>query len=1215
MSWATYAEKQAIDKGGAAFDLEPGPEPSRGTITLLSADAQQLKVNQGSGESLIFYDKDGTPAEFKHIHVESIADAEAGLSTLALVDSRCSWNFRTGTWILNLAYDDNEKYNTQTTKSGQTPWSFKEIIQKFGTTLTTVPSGAFKPTINYSDKLDKITLVLKNINYECMPAAEAMQDCLSIVGGFISIDMNGNIWVCMPGDNAPTIDENSGTVSKKSRGDKANLALYKPQYLKLKYRILREKLFTNSYWEPVMQYPPVGPDGKSFTGDEDGRGAEWGTTKEVVEKLGYKEEEIKKNFYNLEKHFDVKNDKNKAAILSFIKSQYYKYFRYKTPTTTSEEAREQVLPFHDTLATFSRADSNEKHHCAAFAEKTKCLYSPQQDGQPALIKAYANPFCVRIEDQNQGIIHFDTSEPVCDYADAITNSGKLRSDFSLGVPDIRVWVAYIKKFVASTGLQDDYYVPTASGEASGSGYADKWSGSEATKETFEMLVEDVYYIEQNSGGGFSAINQTDIDSHSAKTAEDYFKGFRVNGRPEEITQFVYDKKITRLYADMRFIQYTVNTSEGGVVTFKYNDENPINPFSRNYLDDYGSLQGIGHSYRMGAKIGLKHSTKSVGAFGHVVTTTNPEQIKFLGLMGHCANYGKRSADSVVREPAGLINDWTKGLLVAEDWGNEGGEYSDNHRSKTCRTTGFQDEKIQYKHVAKTDDCYHHVRKMWETRLIAEENERGPAGAGMSKLEQEIINPTYPGATVQTSGGGVAPAQPASGTVDTSGGGISAPVPVAAPTAATPAGPAASAPTKGISTYVWKQSSERGPTDKGPLNNVLQVGSHRQTGIDPDGNFLCRLEIDLDEANHHCTDENCGPLSHIGKRKKPKPHGIENAVYMFYDEEQKKWDWYCLYDGGGGPPGPVPTPMPRPTPTPGTPVPGPGDPPPPPDGPVTTPQPGPTEGPAPVPTTGTPSGWGEDGNGPVVGPWDRKTPSESGNDPNYPDPPDFPPDTPDEFPPGEPPPDEPGGGWDLPGTGVRQECRAWNPDLAKNYPKKHKLKDFTGGSRAQITHPFIPVMRDYRRALPWFDEPHNVYDYEYTPGGSHCADPYIPGSQVHPSAVRPYERPSPYYPGTGSISLEVERRFDIAGQPVAADSDWADHSGDRITDGQFKLLPTMGDAHKAAIDKINSLSARMEDLYTNQIVNKNLGPPAGGTFITVDGKTVTYSAAGQITLVT
>lgn len=1212
MSYATFAGFPAYDQGGASFHLEPGPEPSRGTISMLAKDSRQLNKFGGHGDSMIFYDHKGQQTEIKHLFVESISDAEPGLVTVSLVDSRSLWKYRTGTWILNLTYDDGETYNTQTT-NGSTPWTFDEIIRKFGTALTNSPGGGFKPTIHYSSALKNLNIVLQNVHFECMSAAEAMQNCLAIAGGFISIDFNGDIWVIMPGDKAPSIDENDEYVTRMAVGDKANLLLNKPRILKLKYRILREKKFTNDYWEPVMEYPPRGKDGKLFDGASHGRPGEWGTAKDVLEQLGYTVDQIKTHYFNLPAFIGVEEDKNKASIVNYIQSQFYKYFRFKAPLTTSTEDREQILPFHATLATYSRADSDEKHNCPAYADQTYGLWAPEQNGVRAIARHYVDPFCVSIVDQNQGVIKFDTGLPVCYAGDVVQNDGMEKTDFTLGKLDISVYMAYIKKFNSSAGLQDDYYIPSPSGAAASSGYEDKWSGSGNNNETMEMLVEDVYCVEQEASGTWTAINSSTIDSNSAGIAEDFFSGYKSSGVPREITRCSFDNKINRLYHDMQYTSIIVDTVSGGVQVIKYDDANPINPFSKNYLDSYGDMQGVGNSYRLGSK--KKISRKLLRSPSSVWSMATPEDIKFTGLMSHCADYGKRGADRVSRRPSTVINEWTTGLLVAEDFAD--GDSGVNHRTKTCRVHDYQDFRPHYSKVAKTDDCYHHGRKMWETRLVAEENKRGAWGAVNSapngpsalhnpSLQGNIVNATgvvqTPGWTAPyNSGGG------SGGKADVSGGGLTSSTPAPISTAAVPKAPGTTDATgRGISTYVWDISFERGPSNKGPLNNVLQVGRHRKTGTDPDGNNLCRLEIDHEECYLHTDDELCGPEAHIGKTKKPPPQGVMVAVDKIFRDDIKKWDWVAYMSGGGIPPGtPTPGPGGTPTPPPGVPVPGPGEPPPQPGGPVITPEPGPGE-PSVPPAAGSPSPPGRTGGGAVTTTGGRVPWGVIINDPNAPPQPRIP-----ELPPGSSyePPGEVYDPWLI----HTEDCHAYNPEREAEAKRKIKLADYTGGRLIGGAHEILSA-QSTRRVLPWFDTPANIHQYEWTPGGSYKADPYVPGSQVHPTCVRPYERPSPYTPGSGILLWADEHRFDLAGQPTTFTYTTAAFDSERITDKVWKATPNIGDALVKVIDNLNATSGRVEDIYNNKAVLKAGGDT--GSFNATDpftGAPITVTVVnGQIT---
>ena len=188
MSYA-YFEDIPVLGAGAEYNLEPGPEPSRATITVLRSEWEENGGKIGAdGGTLTLYDAQGTSQDIEHLYVENIQAAAPGEVTITLVDSRILWRDRTYTGILNATMDDGETYLSQTI-NGDEPWTLKEIITKLTDVLKDAPKGTFKPKVNLSSKLaGKWRNIYRNLNYQVAPAAEAIQGILNHIGGFIYIN-------------------------------------------------------------------------------------------------------------------------------------------------------------------------------------------------------------------------------------------------------------------------------------------------------------------------------------------------------------------------------------------------------------------------------------------------------------------------------------------------------------------------------------------------------------------------------------------------------------------------------------------------------------------------------------------------------------------------------------------------------------------------------------------------------------------------------------------------------------------------------------------------------------------------------------------------------------------------------------------------------------------------------------------------------------------
>lgn len=122
------------------------------------------------------------------------------------------------------------------------------------------------------------------------------------------------------------------------------------------------------------------------------------------------------------------------------------------------------------------------------------------------------------------------------------------------------------------------------------------------------------------------------------------------------------------------------------------------------------------------------------------------------------------------------------------------------------------------------------------------------------------------------------------------------------------------------TYVWKRHR---PLDadkwcKGSLSDIFELPTEAHLhGRDQDGNTIHRLEIKIDHAHHFHTNQDHGPLHHIGPNVWPSGLGLKVPVFMFFWRRSfggdDNWHWLARVPMGGGPtPTPSPTEPSKPT---------------------------------------------------------------------------------------------------------------------------------------------------------------------------------------------------------------------------------------------------------------------------------------------------------------
>jgi hypothetical protein len=358
----------------------------------------------------------------------------------------------------------------------------------------------------------------------------------------------------------------------------------------VQYRVLREKLFKNTYWEPVMAHDGLGASGQE---KEDRTPGEWLPVDEVLKDWGWSESKIKKLYYNKDALLDGANE-HQVRHWNQIRAQFYKFFRYKQPTSGNTETRAQVLPFHDEAGTYMEPVSGEAMHGRPYPVDCVMSMDTGTAGPQTLIKAKVPIDAVTIEDERLGIIRFNTREPIAEADLTGKSSGWGSWSYKLKKPDIQVVIPFVKKFQSSTALEDDYYT---SGGTNGLG--DSWTGLPSNGYTETLLDDSQYYVERDltGSGSYTELNEDDIDNRAKKFAEDYYKAFEVElkDKPYDIVVGAYEPGIKRLDGKLRYMQFMATDSGGFTSIYRVNSVKPLNPHSRNFVESYGGLQQQGET--------------------------------------------------------------------------------------------------------------------------------------------------------------------------------------------------------------------------------------------------------------------------------------------------------------------------------------------------------------------------------------------------------------------------------------------------------------------------------------------------------------------------------------------------------------------------------------------------------------------------------------------
>jgi hypothetical protein len=1210
MAWgANLSGVQAeLTGGGAEMHVEPGPRPSRGWIVVDDEEAKSIKQTK-AGLVLSFEDNE-EGNEVSPVYVESVANVGAGISRLNLVDSRKFWKRRYITLYANILNDDKVGFNPKTTPKElyQQGYTFKEILKKCLDALVDAAGdeGYPQPGIRWDeDKWGKIDdadePVLKDISWEAEPAGEKAAEILALFGGTISVSLDGDIVVTHPDEDFYSGHESA--VDDKLTGEStsdAPVLVDKPDKIKIKYRILREKLFKNECWEAVLPH-----DGLNATGgvkDEDKRG-EWLPADDVLEDWGFTLREIHDKYFTLDhpnEAFDLKNsDLTKRKHLSDIKGNLYRVFRYKQPGSDTDVARNKILPFHNELGTFVEPISGEAHNIEPYAKNCWMFINTgaPESQDTALIAARVPTYAVELIDADQGVIRFNTEGPVTGFTAVL--SGKYKGDYKIDKPtNVQVVMAYVKKFAATTGLKDDYYV--ASDE---DGIEDSWSGLEGSGQTEEIIDDSAYMVERDldATGSFTAYNDEALDSFAEKYAEDYFNGFlsAQKNKPRDVVVGRYFYGLDRLCGAIRFMKFTAGP-RGYSSTYRLYNDKPLNPHSKNYVEAYvhggprtiGLFQGAGMS-RIAGRL-VQHGHTGANRRGLMEHSRTPTRFP----RGH---YGNRLPGLVNPQEAGIGIAWDNSYSKPDKGGSKdktkprpkvtGGNASDtpnaaiSHHSKMARVVEHDGTRATLDRVWKFASCFNHGAETHEATLIAPNAPKGNKGEEKSAPPPQITGGTH--GHYDSGGGGRRPGYvgPANmGTADTG----------KDSTASKPGGTPGKDPNKSKnadSTFIWTDEPESNEkAKKGALRNVLMVGEHRPISKDPDDYQICLLEIDKG-AKHHSTDANCGPLLDIGRHRQPPKRGIKIAVDQIYDPLQDGWVYqgYVPYwmmpteppPTPGPPPPPAVPPPPVATPGPGSPGPGPGGGSTPPGGspPVVTPPGGAPAGGAgggePVETgAGTadsgseePNGGAGDGAEPGGKPWGG--PDYEWTYPNW---------TPrpsDAQPPG---PEE---------AGEAADDENWLDWLAH----------LSGESRYDIHNAYARTGVDNYFTRETSHAPKTYQNSLWSTGTASIDDPYSPGTGLGINTMWPERRGSSYSPGSDPIPIDELGNYEIDDVPTSYDWDGTTMNDERPDQSDFDSH-TVGGLNVDFQNQMNVLHDRVAILDGRDRAAHNItveDTMAGGAF--------------------
>lgn len=1165
-SYVTYAGLYAMKDGGASFFLEPGPDPSTGWIVVRDADATGLAYAK-DGADLIFF-HEGRTKTYKHIYWTTCEDAGPGLTRINLIDSRILWKRRYITGIYNqLDVDFAFHQKTNNGKGTDGGWTFSEIVTKLTDKLKDAESG-WKPSVTISDKIKNIDSsskpILQNIHWECMPAGGALQSILNIVGGHVSIDLNGNIIVSIPEDDIVSgARGNIEAASISQSKAEAKAVVDKPDKIRFKWRILREKKFKKSYWEPLLQHDGQNAKGEDYTGTTDPKPGEWHPAADVLEDWGLDFNQIKKQWGTIEALGE--DDPIKQRRYHAIQSQLYRHFRWKEPLTATDETYEHIFPFHSERGTVGDFLDGSPIYAQPYLIDAKTF---TRNGTGNYIKSKVPPGMVRVDDQNTGRIQILTSNPVCDVNIADHESGHtLIESVELLDHDFSCVVAWQKKFVNSSDLGEDYYEYEVS---------DKWSGVEGNGQADEVLDTSQYYVERDleGSGSYTQLNESDLKVYADLYAEDRFKqiGKRYSAGPVDIETRTYIPSVTRLDGKLLHIETGWDPSSGPFERFRFMSSAPLNPYALNYVQSYGDLRATGEAIDTSSR-GLGISARR-NSFGRIAVIGERA-----GLLGYCTDLGNRSYRDMYQIPLTWINPHNYGIICAEDRpytdGSKTADRPRDHHTKHARITETGDQgNAEYDRVQPFDETFAHGRERWEAVLVAEDIKAGDVPP--TPASQIPVQVTGPGSQYSMD----ASTSP------------HAPLTQSQPAQTTTPSPGASEKKGPKSTYVWTDTPERPDKGhKGSLRDVFRVGLHRPMGTDPDGHHINKLEIDKLTANFHSEQKPvlCGPLLDDGRKERPPARGRDLYVAQIFDPRIDGWVYYGKFDGQSMPPLPPETPSPVPTDTPpplppGVPTdpgggggggqPGGGQP----GGaqPVGGPQPGVGGGGFWVPPelagvpggiilgpsgTGTGGGFVPIGEGPIAG-------------------------GPGSFPIPWPP---------IAGTWPRDPNNILNSTPRIVQPEGPGVpipvdelmpEPFSGFTRFRgegETENFVPAPEP--RPLPAVT-PLNPMNAFPSVENFYRRSPYQPGSSFGENLSHPIVAMSPYAPGSPGMSYADEQSFNLAA--VAATFSWGGTAiaADQISNAQYKGS-SFTSIIKDMVEAINTALGRLDELDERSRANYNV----------------------------
>lgn len=692
----TFGGKAVLLSGANEFALEPGVAPSTGQLTMYETDALALQ-RKNTGHTLKWIDEAGNTLEFKQLYIQRIegalvanpgaqasgssgtggsapasrsglggsmtggiagvaggagggaaAGAIAGPSnnnvvTVYIADKRSLWQWPTLTGQFNVLMDDGIAYITNTPKSGQTPWTWEELVTKCWTALgETEPANPRSPS-----------WVPQNIRWEFANAAQALAALLEPQQLDVAVKPDGTFAYLDLRDDAVTrpTDYLGHAVTPR------DIAHRTPATVRIAFRVLREKEVT---CEAVLKHDAK--TGASSDSDATAKDGEWITLAAAGTAWGFTTAELNSAYYTIHKFPEQRNLWLKklgggqigAARLNRLMAQAYRVFR------VSDTDRDKILPLVPVRANVQTTTGRAvwmgalpgasityhwpRHRNNGIASPLAAVaandYFENFTGRPG--------FPVHIVDPKEGVVEFQTPDgtPVTGVAKRGTGN-MVPFEFALDPSTVKVLIGYFKKFSSTTDPEADYHLvsQTVSGNTNG--------------KTQTFLAPKAFLREVDDGaGGFTKQNQTDLELIANHYLTDYIESFN-QPDPEEYHVSGIEKQ-QHLTGAVRGIRWTLARGDGlktHLKLFSPHGARPVGQPPRAWAKEFTAQA---ESATMLADGNWNHGD---GAFHFDLGSldNHAPMLKDHGSMER-TEYGSSVAFS------GWVDDETGFILIAEDYG-------------------------------------------------------------------------------------------------------------------------------------------------------------------------------------------------------------------------------------------------------------------------------------------------------------------------------------------------------------------------------------------------------------------------------------------------------------------------------------------------------------------------------------------------------------------